>query len=321
VKNGAVNGSDKSSARNRRDGFAGIAARDFASNKYAYLMVLPVLAFYSLFHYLPMYGAIIAFKDFVPSKGILGSDWIGLVHFQAFIEDFYFLRVVSNTLLISLYSIIWGFPAPIILALLLNELRGGLFKRTVQSITYLPHFMSIIVMCGLIIDFTSRYGLINDLIELMGGQRFSLLLKPEMFVPIYVVSDVWKEVGWGSIIYLATLSTIDPQLYEAAIMDGAGRWRRLIHITLPSLLPTIVILLILRLGRLMNVGFEKIILLYNPMTFVTGDVISSYVYRKGLLEFSYSYSAAVGLFNSAINFLILISANWISKRVNETSLW
>jgi len=191
----------------------------------------------------------------------------------------------------------------------------------VQSITYLPHFISLIVMCGLIIDFTSRFGLINDLIEALGGKRYSLLLKPNMFVPIYVISDVWREVGWGSIIYLATLSTIDPQLYEAAIMDGAGRWKRLAHITLPGLTPTIVILLILRLGRLMNVGFEKIILLYNPITYVTADVISSYVYRKGLLEFSYSYSAAVGLFNSAINFAIILSANWVSRRVNETSLW
>jgi putative aldouronate transport system permease protein len=305
----------------RRGELGSIVIKDFVANRHAYLMVLPVLAFYFVFHYMPMYGAIIAFKDFVPNKGIVGSEWVGLRHFQAFIEDYYFLRVVTNTLLISVYSIVWGFPAPIILALLLNELRGGFAKRAVQTITYLPHFISLIVMCGLIMDFTSRFGLINDLIESLGGQRFSLLLKPKMFVPIYVISDVWKEVGWGSIIYLATLSTIDPQLYEAAIMDGAGRWRRLLHITLPALLPTIVILLILRLGRLMNVGFEKIILLYNPMTYETADVISSYVYRKGLLEVSYSYSAAVGLFNSAINFAIILSANWISRRVNETSLW
>ncbi len=295
--------------------------KDLVLNRYAYLMVAPVLAFYLLFHYAPMYGAVIAFKDFVPKKGILGSDWIGLTHFRAFFEDYYFLRVVTNTLVISVSSIVWGFPAPIILALLLNELRDGSFKKTAQTITYLPHFMSLIVVCGLIIDFTSRFGLINDLIEWLGGGRESLLLNPGMFVPIYVVSDVWKEVGWGSIIYLATLSTIDPQLYEAATMDGAGRWKRLAHITFPSLLPTIVILLILRLGRLMNVGFEKIILLYNPVTYETADVISSYVYRKGLLEFSYSYSAAVGLFNSAINFAIIVSANWISRRVNETSLW
>ena len=223
--------------------------------------------------------------------------------------------------IISVYSLIFSFPAPIILALLLNELRNKTFKRMVQTISYLPHFISIMVVCGMIIDFTATDGFINDIIEFFGGQRSSLLLKPELFRTIYISSDIWQNVGWGSIIYLAALTGVDTQLYEAAVIDGAGRWKQLLHVTLPGIAPTIVILLILRIGQIMNVGFEKIILLYNPATYSTADVISSFVYRKGLLEFSYSYSAAVGLFNSVINFILLILANKLSKHVNDISLW
>ena len=284
-------------------------------------MALPVVAYYIIFHYAPMYGAIIAFKEFNPALGIMGSPWVGFKHFKSFFEGVYFWRLVRNTLLISVYSLIWGFPAPIILALLLNEVKNKYFKRTVQTVSYLPHFISLVVVCGIIKDFTSTDGVINDIIEFLGGERTNFLMIPEWFRPIYVGSGIWQEVGWGSIIYLAAITNIDPQLYEAATIDGASRWKQTWHITLPGIVPTIVILLILRLGGLMSVGFEKIILLYNSATMETADVISSYVYRRGLLDFDYSFSAAVGLFNSVINLILITSANRLSRKVSETSLW
>jgi putative aldouronate transport system permease protein len=298
-----------------------VIVRDLLKNKYIYLMALPMLAYYIIFHYVPMYGAIIAFKNFSPMKGILGSPWAGFVHFQSFFDSVYFFRVVRNTLVINLFGLLFGFPAPIILALLLNEVRHRTYKRIVQTISYLPHFISIMVVCGIIMDFTSRNGMINDILVFFGGERFNLLAKPELFRGIYVGSDIWQSIGWGSIIYLAALSAIDVEQYEAATIDGAGRWRKIWYISIPGILPTIVILLILRMGSMMNVGFEKIILLYNAGTYETADVISSFVYRKGLLEFNYSFSSAVGLFNSFINFSLLLSANWISRKLNETSLW
>jgi putative aldouronate transport system permease protein len=290
-------------------------------NKYIYLISLIGIAYYLIFKYVPMYGVVIAFKDFSPGRGILGSPWVGLKHFQAFFDSYYFWRIVSNTLLINIYQLLFSFPAPIILALLLNEIKHSLLKRTVQSITYLPHFISTVVIAGMIVDFTAKAGLINTVITWFGGERESLLLQADMFRTIYVSSEVWQQVGWGSIIYLAALSGIDSQLYDAATIDGANRWKQMLHVTIPGLMPTIVILLILQIGGMMNVGFEKIILLYNPLTYETGDVISSFVYRKGILEANYSYSTAVGLFNSLINFLLLILANQISRKVNDTSLW
>lgn len=301
--------------------FGKMLARDFMRNKYIYMMAIPMIVYYILFHYQPMYGAIIAFKNFSPARGILGSPWAGFTHFESFFNGVYFWRVLRNTLLINVYNLMFGFPAPIVLALLLNEIRHNVFKRTVQTVSYLPHFISIMVVCGMIIDFTSSDGIINDIVAMFGGERATLLLKPELFRTIYVGTNIWQEVGWGSIIYLAALTSIDPQLYQAATIDGASRWKQLWNITIPGIMPTIVILLILRIGQMMNVGFEKIILLYNPNTYETADVISSFVYRKGLLEFNYSYSAAVGLFNSVINFALLLTANRISRKVNETSLW
>jgi putative aldouronate transport system permease protein len=305
----------------KQDTFLQRAKKDFKINKQLYLIVVPVIAFYVIFHYAPMYGAIIAFKNYSPAKGVLGSPWVGLKHFQEFFGGFYFGRIIKNTLIISFNSIIFGFPAPIILALLINELRVKWFSRIVQTITYLPHFISLVVICGMIKDFTSDTGVINYIIGLFGGQTNSLLNYAQNFVPIYIISDIWQGVGWGSIIYLAALMGIDQELYEAASIDGAGRWKQTIHITFPGILPTIMIMLILRLGNILNVGFEKIILLYNPAIYDTADVISTYVYRKGLLEFSWSFSSAVGLFNSLINFVFLISANWLSRKFNETSLW
>jgi putative aldouronate transport system permease protein len=310
------------SANSNKISFRTIAAKDFIRNKYLYMMVMPVVAYYIIFHYFPMYGAVIAFKQFNIAKGIWDSPWVGFKHFQDFFGSYYFWRVIRNTLLINLYSLIFGFPMPIILALLLNEIRAALFKKLIQTATYLPHFISLIVICGMIIDFVGRDGLINDIIVWFGGERSALLSSADNFRAIYITSGIWQEIGWGSIIYLAALSGINPELYEAAKVDGAGRWRQLLSITFPGLLPIILILLILKIGHMMDVGFEKIILLYNPTTYETADVISSYVYRKGLSgSYEYSSSAAIGLFQSLINFSLLISANWLTKKMNGSGLW
>ncbi len=302
-------------------GFGLMLRKDFAKYKYLYLMVLPVVAFYFLFHYMPMYGVIISFKRFVPAKGIMGSPWAGFFHFKTFFASYYFWRLLRNTVLISVNSLIFGFPAPIILALLINELRTVAFKRVVQSLTYIPHFVSVVVVCGLLLEFSQRSGLINDIRAWFGGERITFFQDPKYFRTFFIGSGIWQEIGWGTIIYLAALSAIDPQLYEAATIDGAGRWRKLSHITIPSIIPTIIILLILRMGRMMTVGHEKIILLYNATIYESADVISTFVYRKGLLDFAWSYSTAVNLFNSVINVLLLLAANTLSRRVNETSLW
>ena len=302
-------------------GYGLMLKKDFQRNRYIYLMALPVALFYILFHFAPMYGIIISFKRFVPAKGIIGSDWVGLTHFATFFNSYYFTRILKNTLLISVYSLILGFPAPILLALLINEVRNTSFKRVVQSLTYIPHFISLVVVCGLILEFSSRSGLFNQVTGLFGAEPVTFFQDPKYFRSFYIGSSIWQEVGWGTIIYLAALSSIDPQLYEAATMDGAGRIRKLIHITVPCIIPTIIILFIMRMGSIMTLGHEKIILLYNPSIYDTADVISTFVYRKGLLEFNWSYGTAVGLFNSLINVILLVSANTISRKVNKTSLW
>lgn len=289
--------------------------------KYVYIMAMPMIVYYILFHYMPMYGAIIAFKNYSYGKGILGSEWAGLQHFKSFFGGVYFVRTFKNTVLISLYTLIFEFPASIIFALLLNEISNIRFKKSIQTITYLPHFISIMVICGIIVDFTASDGVINDLLNILGIERQTMLLNPRMFKPVYVISEVWQKFGWGSIIYLAALTNIDNQLYEASKIDGANRWQQTVHISIPGILTTIVVLLILRVGQMMNVGFEKIILLYNPTTYKTADVISSYTYRKGILEGNYSYSTAVGLFNSVINFSLLLCTNYISRKLTDNSLW
>jgi putative aldouronate transport system permease protein len=295
--------------------------RDMKRNWSLYLLVLPVLIFYILFCYKPMYGALIAFKDYTPSRGFADSEWVGFEHFLRFFNSPYFVRLLRNTFLISFYSLLFGFPAPIILALLLNEVRNQIFKRSVQTISYLPHFISIIVVAGMLVNFSMSRGVFNDIVVFFGGERSGLLANPALYRGIYVASGIWQGVGWGTIIYLAALSAIDMQLYEAAMIDGAGRWRQLLHITLPCISSTIIILLILRLGSLLSVGYEKTILLYNPATYETADIISSYVYRAGILEQNWSYSTAIGLFNSVINFFLLLMANGLSRRFSETSLW
>ncbi|NHN29360.1 ABC transporter permease [Paenibacillus agricola] len=312
---------EASASKPKSQTFAQRFFRDFLMNKYLYLMMVPVLAYYVIFHYTPMYGAIIAFKEYTPMKGIMGSPWVGLQHFNDFFGSYYFWRILKNTVIISSYSLIFEFPAPIILAVLINEVRNQIFKRVVQSITYMPYFISMIVICGMISDFTNSDGVINTLLTYFGYDGRAMLQKPELFRSIYILSEIWQKIGWESIIYIAALMGIDQEQYEAARMDGASRWKQVLHITLPGIMPTIAIMFILRMGNLLNVGFEKIILLYNPVTYETADVISSFVYRKGLLEFGWSYSAAVGIFNSVLNLILLITANYISRKVNNSSLW
>ncbi len=306
---------------NRRKAFFNMLKKDIIKNKYVYIMAIPVVVYYIIFDYWPMYGVQIAFKDFNPTEGIMGGDWVGFKHFLSFFNGHYFGRVVRNTLIINLYDLIWGFPAPIALALLLNEVYNKSFKKLIQTVIYMPHFISGIVVAGIIISFSARNGFINDIIEMFGGTRANLLMRPELFRTIYTGSKIWQGVGWGTIVYLAALSGVDVQLYEACIIDGGNRWKQMAHITLPSIMPTIVTLLILNIGKLMSEGAGRIILIYNPLTYETADIISSYVYRRGLQEFDYSFSTAVNLLSTVLNFLLLISANWMSRKVNETSLW
>lgn len=298
-----------------------IIKKDFKYNWKVYLMALPVVAFYIIFCYGPMWGLSIAFVDFKPRLGILNSPFVGLKHFKAFITDPYFGRLVSNTFMLNLWGLVFGFPAPIILALLLNEVINKKFKRTVQTITYMPHFISLVVVCGLIRIFCESEGLINDIIAMFGGERTPLLANANLFRPIYTFSGIWQNVGWDSIIYLAAISNISPELYESATIDGAGRIGRMWHITIPGLAPTITILLIFAIGGMLGSAHEKIILLYNPITYEKADVIASYVYRRGLQEFDYSYSTAVGLISSVVNFIFLWCANAAARNMSETSLW
>ncbi|NGP46292.1 sugar ABC transporter permease [Bacillaceae bacterium SIJ1] len=295
--------------------------QDLKRNRYIYIMVLPAVLYYVIFHYFPMYGLQIAFKDYSTAVGIWSSPWTGFNHFIEFFNGYYFWTLIRNTLLISIYELLFAFPAPILLALLLNEVRRMAFKRTIQTVTYLPHFISVVVVVGMIVDFTSKDGLVNQLIAFIGLEPVSFLQEAEWFRTIYVGSGIWQGIGWGSIIYLAAMANVQPQLYEAARMDGAGRFRQAIHVTIPGILPTIVILFILQMGNMMTIGYEKIILMYNPMTYETADVISTYVYRKGILEADFSYSAAVGLFNAVINFALLIGANAMSRKITDSSLW
>ena len=289
--------------------------------RHLYWMLLIPVAYYLLFHYAPMYGVTIAFKKFNARQGILGSPWVGLKHFNKFMGAPYFWQVVGNTLAINLMDVVLGFPAPIILALLLNEVRSSRFKRAVQTISYLPHFLSTMVVCGMLTNFMARDGLVNDIIAHLGGERTALLSKPELFRWIYVFSGIWQGMGWGAIIYLAALSGVNVELYEVAELDGANRWQQIWNITLPCIAGTISIQLILRCGSLLGSNTDKILLLYNSYTMPVADQIGTYVYRRGLLENSTSYSTAVGLFNSVIGMLMLVAVNFLSRRISETSLF
>lgn len=297
------------------------AARDFRRNWMLYLMLLPIIIYYLIFKFGPMFGLSIAFMDYKPAKGFMGSTFVGIKHFRNFFGDYYFGRLLRNTISISILSLI-TFPAPIILALLLNELKGRWFSKIAQTITYIPHFISTVVICGIIVKLTSSTGGITTILHtLFGIEKETLLNHSEYFLPIYIISDLWQTIGWNSIIYLSALAGIDQELYDAARVDGAGRWKQMRYITIPCLIPTIVIMLILKMGKIFDVGYEKIMLLYNPAIYESADVINTYVYRKGLIDAQYSYSAAVGLFNCVVSFLLVTVTNKLSKKASGNGLW
>jgi putative aldouronate transport system permease protein len=287
-----------------------------------YLLLLPGFAYFVIFYYGPMYGLQIAFKDYMPGLGILGSPWVGLKHIERFVTSAQFIVVVRNTLYINLFYLLCRFPLPIVLALLLNECGSRRFKKLVQNVTYMPYFISTVVLVSMVINFLSpSIGVVNRCIEFLGGAAQDFMIKPEWFRPIYILSGLWQNTGVDSIIYLAALAAVDPNQHEAAQIDGASRLRRIWHINLPGIMPAMVILFILRCGEIMNVGFEKAFLMQNALNMSASEVISTYVYKSGLLGSQYSYSTVVGLFNSVINFTLILAVNAAAKRVGETSLW
>lgn len=291
-------------------------------DKYLILMVLPAVLIFLIYNYLPMLWNIIAFEKYSIRKGIFASKWIGFENFERFFSSPYCWRVIRNTFVISFTDLIVGWPVPILFALFLNEVRNLKLKRVIQTCSYLPHFISVVVVVGIIrIFFSSTSGAVNELIKSMGREPIPFLSSNQWFVWIYVFSGVWQNFGWDSIIYFSAISSIDPEIYEAAVVDGAGRWRKMFNVTLPSISPTVITMLILRIGWLMSVGFEKIILMYNETTYETADVISTYVYRVGLLSSDFSYGTAIGLFNCLISVVLLVTANTVSKKVSDTSIF
>lgn len=285
------------------------------------ILLIPVI-YYIVFCYMPMGGIIIAFKQFSFRGGMFAGEWVGLRWFNEFFNSMYFTRLISNTFLINIYSLIFGFPTPIIFALALNEVRKRFLKSTVQTITYIPHFMSMVVVVGMLVNILSPTdGVINIILNSLGLPTHDFITDPKWFRTLYVGSGIWQEFGFGSILYLAAIAGINPEIYEASELDGASRLQKLLYITLPSLIPTITIILILRMGSLFNVGFEKLILMYSPATYSVGDVISTYVYRRGLLGFDYSFATAVGFFNSIVNFIFIVFFNKLASRMGENKLW
>lgn len=310
-----------SAQRARPQSFSRRLQKDLKKNKELYLLILPVILFYVVFKYGPIFGLSIAFENFTPVQGFFGNDFVGLKYFKEFFTDYYFARLIKNTIVISFSTLIFGFPAPIILALMLNNVSNRLFSRAVQSISYMPHFISTVVICGMIVQLTTKEGAITTFLAMFGFPKVTMLNQASMFVPVYIISGIWQSIGWGSIIYLAALTNVDQELYDAADVDGAGKFAKMFHVTLPSILPTIVIMFILQVGKMFSIGYEKIILLYNPLTYSTADVITTYVYRKGLLEGNWSYSTAIGMFDSVINLLLVIGTNKLSKKISGMGLW
>ena len=295
--------------------------KDWLRNRSLYLLMLPVIIFYVLFHYKPMYGALIAFKDYSPALGFADSPWVGLDNFVRFFDGIYFWRLLRNTVLLSFYNILFGFPAPIILALLLNEVKNEKFKRLTQTITYLPHFISMIVVAGMITNFCMTTGLFNDIIEFFGGEASPLLQNPKYYRTIYVASSIWQQVGWGSIIYLSALSGVSPEYYEAATIDGAGRLKCVWHITLPCIKGTIGIMFIFAVGGLLSAGFDQILLLQQPANTQISEILDTYILKRGLQYGEFEYATAIGLFKSAFNLFMMMMANFICKKTMEVGVW
>lgn len=296
--------------------------RRILNNWDIYLLLVPVLAYFIIFKYIPMYGVQIGFKDFIATKGITGSEWVGMKHFTRFFDSYYFWRLIKNTLGIGIYELAVAFPIPIILALMINEVRLNRFKKLVQNVTYAPHFLSTVVIVGMLFLFLNpQYGMVNNLLSVFGIKPISFMTEPGWFKTIYVLSHVWQQMGWSSIIYLAALAGVPPELHEAARMDGASRLQRIRHVNIPAIVPVIIILLILNVGNIISVGFEKVFLMQNALNMEASDVIATHVYKTGIMGAQYSYSTAVGLFNSVISFILLVVVNQISRKVSETSLW
>lgn len=292
-------------------------------HKMLYVFMLPGLLYYVIFKYVPMYGVIIAFQDYSMGRGIWDSPFVGLKHFAAFfLETPDAWKLVRNTVLLNAYDLLFHFPAPIVLALLFHELKSGVFRRIVQTISYMPHFLSTVVIAGILVIFLSpSTGIVNVLLKSVGVEPIMFLGMPEWFRSIYIGSEIWQKLGWGTILYLAAIAGVDPALYEAARMDGANRFQQMRHITLVGMVPVMIILFVLNLGHFMEIGFHKIILLYNPLNYETSDVINTYVYRRGILDADFSFASAVGLFQSAIGLILVVSANRIARKYSETSLW
>lgn len=300
----------------------GLWMKRFNKSKYLWLLFLPCLLYYIIFRYAPMFGLIITFKNYNLFKGVFASEWVGLKYYRMFIENPDFFLLLKNTFLLGFYKLLFGFPAPIILALLLNEVRHAVLKRFVQTVSYLPHFISNVIVAGMVVMFLSPTGgVVNQWLKALGFEPINFMMNPGMFRTIYVTSEIWQHIGWETIIYLAALTAIDPRLYEAAGMDGAGRLGKLIHITLPGITPAIVIIFILNVGKVLEIGFEKVFLMYNAAIYETADIISTYVYRVGMEQGNFSYASAIDLFMGIISLIFLITANTISRKVGENSLW
>lgn len=294
---------------------------NYRKNKSLYWMISPILIYVVVFSYLPMFGLTIAFQDYSITRGVWGSKWVGFKNFVDFFESLYFGRTLSNTLMLSVSTLIFAFPAAIIFALMLNEMRSPSLKRIIQTVSYMPHFISMIVVVSLIIEFTKGSGIIASLVTMLGGESKSYISDPQYFKKIFVISEIWQTIGFNSIIYLAALSGISEELYEAAEIDGAGKIAQLFHVTLPGISSTIIIMLILRCGQLMNVNFEKVLLMYSPATYETADIIQTYVYRIGIIKQKIGYSTAVGLFNSMVSLVLIISVNNLSRKYTEISMF
>nr|WP_241243116.1 ABC transporter permease subunit [Paenibacillus whitsoniae] len=287
-----------------------------------YLLFLPTLAYFIIFHYVPMYGLQIAFKNFNPVKGIAGSPWVGFDNFERFFESYQLTTIIRNTLGISIYELLVAFPAPIILALMINQLTSERFKRFVQTITYAPHFISTVVVVGIVYLLLSpKTGAVNSFLGLFGIDPIFFMGSPDWFKTVFVFSGVWQSVGWGTIIYLAALTAVNPDLHEAATVDGATKLQRVLHVDIPSIMPTVIIMLIMNMGHIMSVGFEKVYLMQNQLNIDSSETIQTYVYKAGLVQAQYSYASAIGLFNTVINFILLIAVNQLSKSMKQSSLW
>jgi putative aldouronate transport system permease protein len=307
--------------RVKTSGGFGRLVRDVRRQYALYAMIIPVLAGFIVFKYVPMYGVVMAFQNYDFVRGFFHSPFVGLKWFTMFFQDPYFFRLIRNTFLIGIYGLLWGFWPPILLAILLNEVRSGKFKRVVQSISYLPHFIATVVIVGMMMEMLSTFGVVNDTLERIGLHRLAFFADPRYFRSLYIGSDIWQSVGWGSILYLAALTGIDPELYDAAAIDGAGRLQRIRHITLPGLMPTIQIVLIFSVSDISRVGFEKVYLMQNPGIYETADVVATYVYRRGLLEMNFSYGAAIGFIENIVALVLLLLANFASRRLTQRGLW